>query len=203
MRFRLGAMPADPNFKPEEANWNRLRHDPLHSFLQLWIYGFLIGMVTAPLMNFLWLLVGIDFIFPIRLSWFIGLLIPPIILIHEIIHAVFYPDFGISDKTIIGFWPSKMIAYAYHTAPISRNRLIWVGIAPLLFLSLFPIVLFVVLGGPRFWDKTTATVLFHVSFLNVLFSGGDILGIITVLREIPASAMVRFNGWDTFWKLRK
>lgn len=198
MRFRIGEMPTDSNFNPEDTKWNKVKL--ASSFPSFFLYSSICAFIIFSLFSFFWLLADMD---PMSPSWFTLLLIPLLILVHEIIHAVSYPDFGLSEKTIIGFWPNKMLAYAYYTAPLSRNRLIWVGIAPFLFLSLFPLLLFIALGGASFWGKTISTFLFQLSMLNAIFSSGDILGIVIVLLEIPPSGIIRFNGWDTFWKSRQ
>ncbi|MER3457936.1 MAG: hypothetical protein C4309_04240 [Chloroflexota bacterium] len=196
MRFHWGAIPADPNFRPEAEGWHKLR-EPSPAVLIL--YGLLIGAVVLLVLIILWLWAGVDVIFPIRWTWANILSVPFVILAHELLHAVGYPDLGLSDKTIIGFWPGKFVAYAYHDAPLSRIRLLIVGIIPFLTLSLLPLGMFVLLGAPFLGEERT-THLFTLSLMNGLFSAGDILGEILVILQIPPLAMVRFHGWTTYWK---
>ncbi|HXF70514.1 MAG TPA: DUF3267 domain-containing protein [Thermoflexus sp.] len=198
MRFRWGAMPTDPNFHPEGEGWHKIRGP---SPLSLILYALPISFTVMLIFTALWLLAGVGFIFPLP-GWFhilIFFLLPSVLLTHELLHAIGYPDFGRSDKTIIGFWPSMLMAYAHHTAPISRNRLLVVGILPFLILSVLPLMVFAALGA-FFFSKEVATCLYGISVMNSMLSAGDILGEILVVSQVPASAVVRFHGWESYWK---
>lgn len=198
MRFHWGAAPTDPDFRPEAEGWYKLR-GPSPSALIL--YSLPVAFVVMVIMNFLWLLAGVEVIFPIHRAWWasIPLLILPVIFIHELLHAIGYLDRGLSDKTVIGFWPSKMIAYAFHLAPISRTRLLIVGMLPFFALSLLPLLAFAVLGA-TFFSKEVTTGLYFLSIANGMLSSGDILGEVLLLAQIPASAVIRMDGWETYWK---
>jgi hypothetical protein len=87
-----------------------------------------------------------------------------------------------------------MVFYAHYTGQLSRNRFLAILLMPVLGLSVVPLLASMLTG------HTSITVAF-ASCLNVLAGGADILGFCLVLFQVPRAAIVRNNGWRTYWTL--
>ena len=193
MRFHLGAVPTSPDFAPD-ASWKSLREPSpwLDQFIALPI-----GVVTATLVAVLWLIIT-----PLRYS---DIKITPlmfllsyagIVVVHELIHVVAQPMAGRSEHSIIGFWPSRTLPYAHYDGELSRNRLIAILLMPLLVLSVLPLVVAAALQSTSAWVAL-------VSSFNAFLACVDMLGAGVVLCQIPVHAIVRNQGWRTYWKEHK
>jgi hypothetical protein len=188
MRFHIGAVPETPDFITD--GWKPLR-EPGPILMQ--VFALPIGLATSALMvlawlcltpvanhpaaPILWMCLGLLFLFPA----------------HELLHAIVHPRQGRTNGTILGFWPSRMIFYAHYLGEISRNRFIAILAAPFLIISVVPLLVCAVLG------QASVTVA-YISCLNAFCSCADLLGIILFLFQIPQSAIVRNQGWRTYWK---
>ncbi len=202
MRFHFGAIPESPNFHPETDGWSKIR-EPGPVAIQflafpaalviLIIEGLLLSIVLPPSMNY-----STSMELPLLTPFIIFLLLIPS---HELLHAVFNPGWGRSRRSIIGFWVSKVLFYAHYDGEMSRNRFLLVFAGPLLGLSLLPIIL---IAGLRFIAGTESLILMlaFASVLNALLASGDAIGIVLLLLQVPADAVVRNQGWRTYWKKR-
>ena len=190
MRFHLGAVPTSPDFAPD-VSWKPLREP------SPWLAQFIalpIGVVTAALVAVLWFAITPlrDDQFPSSLLMFL-LLYAGILVVHELIHAAVHPLAGRSEYSIIGFWPSRMVAYAHYDGELSRNRFIAILLMPLLVLSVLPLIVAAALQSASGWVA-------FVSFFNALLACVDLLGAGVVLFQIPVHAIVRNQGWRTYWR---
>ncbi len=120
--------------------------------------------------------------------WAIAILIP----IHEFVHAVSTPSWGMSNKTVVGFWPRKILLYAFYTDAWNRSRLLWFLIMPFVILSVLPAT------GMCFL-KLNSTVLYHFILINAGLSSGDILQVPIFLFQVPRHAVVMNKGWNSYW----
>jgi hypothetical protein len=121
----------------------------------------------------------------------IGLL--ALVGIHELLHAVSAPGFGLSSRTVIGCWPSRGMFYAHYDGDMTAKRFLLVLIMPLAIISVLPLLLAAVLG----WGHRTAAFL---GVLNALFSCVDVLGVFLLLLQVPLHARVRNSGWKTWYR---
>lgn len=64
-----------------------------------------------------------------------------LITVHEALHALAHPSFGLSRRSAIGFWPSRLLFYAHYEGCLSRDRLIFILLLPTLVLSFLPLLL--------------------------------------------------------------
>lgn len=116
-----------------------------------------------------------------------------ITVVHELIHAVVHPMAGRSSHTVLGFWPSRILFYAHYDGELSRNRFVAILLMPLFVISIVPLVVAALVGASSGW------VAFASSF-NALMACVDILGAGLLLFQIPATAIVRNQGWKTYWR---
>ncbi len=192
MRVHLGAIPNSPDFVPDES-WKPIR-EPSPWLMQL--IAFPIGVVAAVLIVVLWFAAT-----PLRLpspmpiiSPFVFLaLFAGIVVVHELIHAAVHPMAGRSPHSILGFWPSRLLFYAHYDGELGRNRFVVILLMPLLVISIVPLVVAVVTQAPSGWVA-------FVSAFNAFAACGDILGAGLILVQIPSTAILRNQGWKTYWQ---
>lgn len=117
-------------------------------------------------------------------------------LVHELVHISVHPRFGISERSILGVWPAKMVPFAYYNGELSLFRHLAIVVAPLFIISFVPILACGILGrasGP----------LAVISVLNVLGSSGDIFMSGLLIYQVPWNAKIRGQGGaggGSFWR---
>lgn len=205
MRFVFGPPPDDADFNPEQEGWRKVREP---SPLVLVLIGGLAGVPIAASVAFAWVtLLGVEPNVQMTVSgdnqWpmvtmclflFSPLLfLACLILVHELIHALACPQIGLTQQTVFGVWPSKIMAYATHLGPMSHRRGILVATAPFFVLSVGPFVVELIIGSRSAFPAL-------VSIVNALVCGGDAFIMVMFLVQIPLSALMRNKGWYTWWR---
>ena len=207
MRFEFGPPSDDPSFDPEqEAGWQKLREMGPGTIM---LIGSLVGIPLAALIGNAWSRIpggltstGFDVmtlgrwsavLLPLLLLLSMAIFFAGLILVHELIHALACPHFGLTSETVLGVWPRKCIAYANHSGPISLKRGIVIGSAPFMILSVAPLLVAAV-GGPQ-W-----TLLQWVSVVNAMMCGGDAVIGVMIVSQVPFNATLRNKGWNTWWR---
>lgn len=194
MIFRLGPLPETPEFIPD-STWTSLIEPSLWGFQ---LRAIPIALVTTVVLAVLWMiLTPIEHVigtltFPLPISNFIVCLVA-VIVIHELIHASVHPKLGISEDTVIGFWPSRMFVYTVYVGELTKNRCLAVLIMPFMVISVLPLIFVTMTQTPSFWVA-------YISILNGLLACGDILAAIMTMRLFPNGAIIRTKGWTTFYK---
>jgi hypothetical protein len=110
------------------------------------------------------------------------------LIIHELLHAVFTPNFPKSKKTHWGI--SFFGGFVSTTEEITKGRFILISIVPFIVLSLAMPALFIAFNG-------------YIAFfaiLNALGSSIDILNIITITFQVPNGGRIINNGFETYFK---
>jgi hypothetical protein len=202
MRFHIGKMPPDPAFDPTSSAWRKIREPPIAVY-------YLLGMPLAAV-TFAGLSVAIAAVgdtshpivirpgdvtparvFGVLLLVAIGFL--TLLVVHEGLHVLAHPGNGRTPNSVVGVWPSRGVFYAHYEGEISRNRLVLMAALPFLLLSVAPVALFWVVGRVYLW-------LAAVALVNGLASCFDLLVIAICLAQVPARAVLRNQGWDTYWR---
>jgi hypothetical protein len=223
MKLHIGAVPESAEFEPEAQGWTGLR-EPNPVMLQLWAMP--VAVVNIIVLVMLWnfahpltmviatqpnlvapvvytVIAGnmsVTTLQPQLLAIGIGVVLLAFIPVHELLHAFMAPGRGRGEKTIIGVWPERLLFYAHYDGAMPRNRFLLVFFTPFLVLSLLPIVI-AVLWNYVTTDATVPLILLSLSLVNGLVACGDILGIAMIWKQVPADALVRNQGWRTFWKI--
>ena len=197
MIFKLGPLPESPEFTPD-GNWILLREPSLLGFQ---VRAIPIAIVTTALLAVFWIIltpikhvVG-TLTFPLPISKFIVCLLG-VVIVHELIHASVHPKIGISENTVIGFWPLRMFIYTIYVGELTRNRCVAILITPFTVISVIPLIFATIVQMTSFWVA-------YISILNGLLACGDILAAIMTIRYFPNGAIIRTKGWLTYWKPRK
>lgn len=196
MKFHLGALPDD--FEPDET-WHPIIEP---SPLLLQFVATPVALASGGLFFFLWQQV-IDFEYPHipagwEFLWQLAIIasFPVLILVHELLHAAVFPKFGFGNQSLIGCWPSRMLFYAYHNGPLSRDRFLLVFAMPFLVIS----VVTLLIGACVPMPETVGSILAWFSIWNAFFACGDIVGFALILVQVPREAIVRNKSWRSFWK---
>jgi hypothetical protein len=116
-----------------------------------------------------------------------------LVAIHELLHAVSAPGFGLSDRTTIGVWPTRGICYAHYDGEMTAMRFIVVLIMPLTVISVMPLLVAMAFG----WGHRTIAFL---GVLNALFSCVDVLGVLLLIPQVSMRSYVRNSGWRTWYR---
>lgn len=182
-------MPEDPQFHPLEEGWSAIREpDPV----RMQIYALPVMLAAGALA---WAAITYGTVVQWRavMNWFAVafiLMIP----IHELIHAFASPGLGMTARTYVGVWPSKLLFYAHYEGELSRERFLLVLAAPTLALTVVPLLLATTL-------RLGAPFLVAMAFANAVGAAGDLLGIGVILYQIPRGSLVRNKGWRSYWRM--
>ncbi len=201
MRFHYGAVPESPRFQPEIQGWLPIR-EPGPWLLQLLAVpaGFVLLALDLALLYLVW---PAGFAFGKMFGAFslpgLFAVILALVPLHELVHVAFHPGGGLTPNSIIGLWPAKGLLYAHYDGPLSRNRSMAVGGGPCLVLSIVPALLIAGmgrLGVPALLLDRLA----FVSLFGAVAGCGDLVVILLLLFQVPPSAILRNQGWKTYWK---
>jgi hypothetical protein len=199
MRLRVGPVPDDPEFHPEEGGWRRLKTP---SFRLLMLLSLPLSVLAASGVLFVWAAVaaahGIDANVPVAVTPS-SLLVSvaaamALAVVHELLHAAVLPRCGLTSGTIVGFWPRKLAPYVAYQGELPRYRFILLGLMPLLLLSGLPVVV----GMLCAWMPWRVALLGAV---NAFISSGDLINTVLLVWQTPPSAIVRNKRLETWWRL--
>lgn len=188
MRFNVGAVPEAADFDPESEGWRSIREpDPV----TMQYVAIPVLLVTAAIMTFVIATAtpvrAIDAWTPLLLVFF------PVVVVHELIHALVHPGNGRHEETIVGVWPSRLLFYAHYDAALTRERFLLILAAPFFILTVVPLAILVI-------ARLDSPLLAAFAVANGVGACGDLLGIILVAFQIPRRALVRNKGWRSYWK---
>jgi hypothetical protein len=119
--------------------------------------------------------------------------------LHELIHALTTPGWGLSDRTVIAFQSGKglLLPYMVYDGSQPLWRMLLTGLAPVMLLTVLPVIfiLFTPLSGAFRAD------LGFLAFFNIAISGGDLVNCFWLLSHLPLHATVQSRGWGLLWKV--
>ena len=116
-----------------------------------------------------------------------------LLILHELLHLIFIPNFIRSQKTFIGL--TFFGGYVLTEEEISRSRYLLVSMAPFVIISIFLPILLSLSGilTPTFKG---------LILINAMASSVDILSIVLLLTQVPKKAILINNGTKTYWKYK-
>jgi hypothetical protein len=130
--------------------------------------------------------------------WPVVLALLLFIPLHELAHAVVHPGMGLSSRTIVVLWPAKLRFGVYYEGCMTRRRWLVMRLAPLVCLSVIPVLLTLFMVVPA----SFATEIFWqvLALVNGIGSGGDIVAAIWVRFQVPAGGEICFRGGKAYWR---
>lgn len=129
------------------------------------------------------------FEFTFNLSIIVWLFV--LLVIHELIHLIFIPNFIQSEKTYVGMM--LFGGFVITEEEISKSRYIIITIAPFVIISIILPMLLSMLG------LLTTTMKFLI-VLNAMASSVDLLNLFLIMKQVPKKAIIKNNGPNTYWK---
>jgi len=195
MRFHSGAVPTSSDFKIDEG-WTALR-EPEAWEMQLYSVPFaILNFLVLGLPWFLFKSIDEPVMRSLLFRWSTWVFLLSLLGIHEVCHLLVHPRAGFSGRSIFGVWPSRLMLYAHYDGEIKKMRLVAILLTPLFALSATPLI------GASFLPVEIIPLVAFLSIANALFSSGDVYSAVLILWQVPPWAVVRNQGWNTFWKVR-
>jgi hypothetical protein len=127
----------------------------------------------------------------ITINYGIIFLIILLIVLHELIHLIFIPNFLTSKKTYIGI--TLLGGFVVTEEEIVKSRYIFITIAPFMTIS---IILPLILGVS---GQLTPTLIVLI-ILNSMASSVDLLNLLLIIKQVPKNSILKSNGPYTYWK---
>jgi hypothetical protein len=196
LRLHLGGIPLDPDFHPGPPEWSPLREPSAGVMLTV---ALPVSLVMVLVFGAAWLAMLRPHV-PASLSF--ELTLGPLLmavgglavlmLAHEGLHALALVGAG-EGSTLLGYWPSHFVFFAHRFGEVGRARWVLVGLAPLLVLSVVPFFVALLAPGIGLW-------LAVISVLNAAGASGDLIGVTLVLLGTPRGAVLRSQGYATWWR---
>jgi hypothetical protein len=125
---------------------------------------------------------------------FVFLLFIPL---HELLHLIWHPRRGLSDRSRVVIWPSRLRVGVYFEGVLSRSRWLAMRTSAFLLLSVLPAIF---LLSPLRLSLELEAAISMLMVLNALGSGGDALAVLLVLSQVPAAGRIRFQGGRAGWQ---
>jgi hypothetical protein len=194
VRWHIGPPPEDPTFSPLPP-WRRLR-EPRSLAVALLLslplgvlaaFGLLImGTALAP---------GERAEVTVEADRLAHVLVFFVLLIslHELLHAVSFPESLSSRNVVLGIWPRALLFYAHYVGELSRERFLLSLICPFAAISIGSLLLALI-------DPARSGLWMFAGVLNALSSSMDLLGVLLVIAQLPRGARVRNQGRFTYWR---
>ena len=186
MRFILNKFPDDESFQPDEK-WVPLKEPSNLWIAQLASVPFM--ALNVGLVVFLMEVSGIEFEFNFATMGISILLSLPI---HELIHALFFPENLLSNNVFFGFTFKGFAPFAAYTGEMTRETFIKVLLAPFVVITFLGFIYLLTIGRNQLIE--------HIIVFNALSACADCLGVFLILRQIPKNAVVRNKKIKTYWK---
>jgi len=185
-------MPKDPTFEPEHEGWMRVPEPGPLKMMMLIIPPM---VVLGLSFHFIFSLAGANVqpLTNIRNAPIALAIIAGIAPIHELLHLLCLPGFGLNEESIVGFWPKMFAPYVYYEGVLSRNRYIFICACPFAVLSVVPLLVSLI-------NPDIPVIVIAVSYLNCLLSGADLAGIFLLLKHVPSGASIKNNGTEGYWR---
>ncbi len=187
MRFIFNKFPDDVHFHPNEG-WTPLKESSNLWIVQLHAIPFMIMNVILVIVPMR--LMGIHFEIDVAKMFLSFLIFVPV---HELLHALFFPENIFSKNVFLGFTLKGFAPFAAYTGEMSRNRFMKVLLAPFLVITFLGFLYLIILGEDELIE--------HIIVFNALGASGDILGVFLVLQQVPENAIVRNKKTRTYWKM--
>lgn len=207
MKVRFGSLPDDASGPPEAAGWQRLRGGPADPRLGAALIVLTALAVTCAQFT---LLIGIAILaapwappppetYPPTPWLAIALTALLSIPAHELLHLLWHPGGGLSDRSLLVLWPAKLQFGVYYEGCMSRRRWLAMRAVPFLVLSALPTAALAALTNVPM-DDTLRACLSILALVNSVGSAADLLAMIVVLRQVPPGGELNFQRGKAYWQ---
>ncbi len=119
--------------------------------------------------------------------------------LHELLHLLGQPEWGRSNRSVVIVWPARLRFGVYYDGCMSRRRWIAMRLIPLVVLSVLPAGLLALLGVQTLGIELDIGLQVLV-IVNALGSGGDVIAVLLVLKQVPPSGQLCFQAGRAYWR---
>lgn len=116
-----------------------------------------------------------------------------LVSLHELLHAVTFPESLSSRNVVMGIWPRALLFYAHYVGELSRERFLFTLICPFAAISIGTLLLALI-------DPARSGLWLFAGLVNALSSSMDLAGFLLAAVQLPHGARVRNQGRFTYWK---
>jgi len=115
-----------------------------------------------------------------------------IIIVHELLHALIFPEKLSSDNVIFGVYMASMF-FAFYKLDMKRERMVFCMLFPTILLSILPMVIICILN-------------INLPIINFLFlyhttlAAGDMIGVYLILKGTPKNSYLKNKGYHTYYR---
>lgn len=155
-------------------------------WLAYWLKPTLFGFLTSDTL-------AIAFKFDYRALLYI-LCIFAYMLLHELVHAVFIPDFARSTKTVFGL--NGLFGFVSTTEPLKKSRYIVISVMPFVLISLLPLILLFLLDQLNWYTL-------GLCLINAAGSCVDFLNVLLIAFQVKDGRTIISNGFETYYSPSK
>ncbi len=113
-------------------------------------------------------------------------------LVHEMLHAIFIPNFAKSEKTEWGL--NGIFGFVFTTEPMKKSRFLIISCMPFILLSIIALFFFYLIGCLNWYTLT-------LCLINAAGSCIDFLNMILVGVQVKKGSTIITNGFETFYCL--
>jgi hypothetical protein len=119
--------------------------------------------------------------------------------LHELLHAIWHPQLGLSPQTVMVIWPRKLRFGVYYEGCMTRRRWLIMRLAPFIVLVVIPAGLLTLVQYVPV-PFALETFLQIMMLVNGIGSGGDLVAVVWVLRQVPPKTQICFWGGKAYWR---
>ncbi len=205
MRLHFGDLSKTEGVSPETQDWHTIHSPPAKQGYRLAVlvsFALFVGLFVGIVL--LSSLVGGDKGLATAgdstmAGWVTLVVLATFIPLHEFLHLLGQPECGRSDRSLLVIWPAKLRLGVYYEGCMSRRRWLGMRLAPLLALSVLPAGL-LVLSQVQPFNVELEIGLQALMVINAVGSGGDLLVVWLVLKQVPPSAQICFREGQAYWR---
>jgi uncharacterized RDD family membrane protein YckC len=192
MLFRLGPPPNSlSDAELASGEWQRLPYPPLWA---LRVMSFPLGVFTALPVFFMWVLLTPRFdVSSSGPGYQLVVAYVSMELFGTFLQVSAYPGRGLTNQTLLGFWPSRLLLYCAHLSKATKRHAIAVSLLPFLVLGVLPPLIAAVLHISSGW------LIFCSCLAAVLFGGNVVLAL--PMWWLPSGCVIAGRGFQPYWRL--
>lgn len=112
------------------------------------------------------------------------------LVVHELLHAIFIPNFIKSEKTYWGITPFG--GFVSTTEEITKCRFVLISIVPFVLLSL---MMPMILNFANIFNGFAA----FLAIMNAMASSVDILNMLLIIIQVPNGSRIINSGFETYY----
>lgn len=202
MKFIKNQFP-NMGFEPEIEGYTKMREPSMQTFMLsalpmgaavAGVLFFVAQLLTSvKLQLFVFLRLNVPVVIEV-LIFVIGFAVFNVVMIvvHEILHALVFPEPIKSDHIYFGFHKMGAV-FAFYTEDMKRGQMLLSMATPFILLSMVPWTLIVIYN-------INAPLLMLALLYHAFMAVGDLMGIYLIVKNTPKNSVLKNKGYHTYFK---